>query len=62
MRSLFVVYSVKEKKKKRTYFRADNMIALLSYLKWGCFVGEIKQVKKLKRTYRKTDYIMEVIL
>ena len=60
MGTLFVVYSIKDKQKRRTYFRAKNIYELLTYLKWACYIGEIKQVKKLKRIYRKTDYIMEV--
>lgn len=67
MKQLFVVYHkldlYSSTLKTRTYFRAINYKALINYLSETHFegLGKITQIKRLKRIYRKTDNIYEVV-
>lgn len=67
MKKLFVVYHVLDLQsstvKTRTYFRATDYKTLINYLSATHFegLGTITQIKKLKRIYRKTDKIWEVV-
>lgn len=70
MKSLFVVYVKDGKSTKRIYFRANNIFELISAIKHKDIFGlinhinfparDIRQIKRLKRIYRKTDFIVEV--
>lgn len=62
---LFVVYhelNTSKPIKTRSYFRASSFDTLIRYLNETHFqgFGIITQIKRLKRIYRKTDYITEV--
>lgn len=67
MKKLFVVYHkvdlYSSMVKTRTYFRAKDYKTLVNYLSETHFegFGIITQIKRLKRIYRKTDKILEVI-
>lgn len=67
MKQLFVVYHkldlYSSAIKTRTYFRAKDYKTLIDYLIKIHFegFGFITQIKRLKRIYRKTDKIWEVI-
>jgi hypothetical protein len=67
MKKLFVVYHKLDLYsgviKTRTYFRAKDYKTLINYLSEIYFDGPgiITQIKMLKRIYRKTDNIREVV-
>lgn len=67
MKQLFVVYHkldlYSSTVKTRTYFRARDYKTLINYLSEIYFegLGIITQIKRLKRIYRKTDNIQEVM-
>lgn len=58
MKSLFVVYKKEGKSVTRIYFRANNIFALINSISFSTY--NIVQIKRLKRIYRKTDFIVEV--
>lgn len=63
MKKLFAVYIEYQNVKDRIYFRATGYEALVDYLSaiyFGIF-EVITQIKRLKRIYRKTYFIEEVI-
>ena len=67
MKQLFVVYHkldlYSSAIKTRTYFRAKDYKTLINYLSEIHFegLGIITQIKRLKRIYRKTDNIQEIV-
>lgn len=60
MKNLFVAYFKEGKQKKRAYFKAKNIISLIFYIKNVFKIEQLITIKKLKRIYRKTDFILEV--
>lgn len=60
MKKLFSVRFVGQPKDDIKYFRAMNILALVIYLCDNNLRWKIKQIKQLKRIYRKTDIIWEV--
>lgn len=67
MKQLFVVYHelylYSGTLKTRNYFRAKDYATLINYLSRVSFGGHgiITKIKRLKRIYRKTDNIQEVV-
>ena len=67
MKQLFVVYHklylYSSAIKTRTYFRAKDYKTLINYLSEIHFegLGIITQIKRLKRIYRKTHNIQEIV-
>lgn len=60
MKNLFVVYFKEGKNKKRAYFKAMNISILIFKVSRLFSLQDIVNIKKLKRIYRKTDFILEV--